>query len=305
MIDFSPTRRAVLAGLACSGLMPLAAVRAQTRPDAASQIHDALLKSLSMDLQEQARFGQELERALFTWAGGPYPNPFAQAALADFTRPLFAASSSPNLPWNASIIDNDMPAAWVLPGGRIALHKGLLRYVDTADELAAAIAHCMGHAEAGHLVDVMREPAFARAIPAREAGTILARLAEDPDLAPTDPVIAHALETAVFHAVRAGYGAAREAAADSAILRIFARTGHDPARGAAVFETIDHLVPPGALATSCLFGGRASLAARLQALRQAPRSTSQTWPSNPGFDTLKLSFPTRRHYRPLPVVDMP
>lgn len=305
MIPVAATRRAVLAGMACAGLLSLLPSRLRAGPDTAMQIHDRLLKTLSMDVEEQARFGQELERPLFTRAGGLYANPFAQAALADFCRPLFAASSSPGLPWNATIIDNDMPAAWVLPGGRIAVHAGLLRYLDTADELAVAIAHCMGHAESGHLVEMMREPAFARAIPAPQAAAILAHLAEEPKAAVTDPVITRALELPVFQAVRTGYGTIREAAADSAIMGILARSGHDPARGAALFETIDGLVPPDATATSCLFGGHADLAVRLQRLRQAARPAPRSWPSNPGFETLKTAFPTRRHYRPLPIVETP
>ena len=305
MIPVTPTRRALLSGLACAGLLCLLPARLRAGPDAATHVHDQLLKTLSMDAQEQARFGQELERALVTRAGGPYANPFAQAALADFSRPLFAASSTPDMPWNASIIDNDMPAAWVLPGGRVAIHAGLLRHVDTADELAAAIAHCMGHAEGGHLVEAMREPAFARAIPARQAAAIMARLAEEPEASVTDPVIAHALELPVFQTARTGYGTARELAADDAIIRIFARTGHDPARGAVLFETIARLVPPEATATSCLFGGHATLATRLQTLRQTARTAPRSWPSNPGFETLKVSFPTRRHYRPLPVLELP
>jgi predicted Zn-dependent protease len=305
MIHAAPTRRALLSGVACAGLLSLLPTRLRAGPDTAMQIHGRLLKTLSMDVQEQARFGQELERSLFMRAGGPYANPFAQAAIADFCRPLFAAASSVDLPWNATIIDNDMPAAWVLPGGRIAIHAGLLRYLDAADELAAAIAHCMGHAESGHLVEVMREPAFARAILAPQAAAILAHLAEEPEAAVTDPVIARALELPVFQAVRTGYGTIREAAADSAIIRILARTGHDPARGAALFETIDGLVPPDATATSCLFGGRAALAIRLRTLRQGARTAPRNWPSNPGFETLKAAFPTRRHYRPLPVVETP
>lgn len=294
-----PTRRGLMMGAACAGLL-LAGGR--LRAESASgrgRVRDWLLRQADMSFHDQARLGEQLERPLIARAGGAYPNNFVQAAITEFVQPFFAASARPSLPWKATIIDNDMPGAWILPGGRLALYKGLVRYIDNADELAAVVAHCMGHAENGHLAQMMREPAFADRLGPREVAAILPRLDENPGVGPLDPVIARALGPAVFDTVRAGYGAEREADADAAIGRLFSVTGHDVTRGASIFVTVGSLAPAAVRRTSCLFLGHDQTDARVAALRASASGTGE-WPANPGFDSLKLAFPTRRHYRPKP-----
>lgn len=294
-----PTRRGVMTGAACAGLLLASGgLRAETA-SARARVHDWLLRRPDMSFHDQAAFGEQLERSLFARAGGAYPNNFVQTAITEFVQPFFAASARPSLPWKATVIDNDMPCAWILPGGRLALYKGLIRYIDTADELAAVVAHCMGHAENGHLDQMMREPAFAERLGPREVAAILSRLDGESGASPLDPVIARALESAVFDTVRAGYGPQREADADAAIARLFAVTGHDVARGASIFVSVASLAPAQARRTTCLFPGHDQTDARVSALRASASGTGE-WPANPGFDSLKLAFPTRRHYRPTP-----
>jgi predicted Zn-dependent protease len=54
--------------------------------------------------------------------------------------------------YNFVVIDDPMINAFALPGGHIVVTTGLLNFIDSAEELAAVIAHEMGHAEMRHVV---------------------------------------------------------------------------------------------------------------------------------------------------------
>jgi predicted Zn-dependent protease len=50
------------------------------------------------------------------------------------------------------VFDNEMINAFTLPGGNILISTGLIGFCDTPEELAAVIAHEMGHVEERHVV---------------------------------------------------------------------------------------------------------------------------------------------------------
>ena len=50
------------------------------------------------------------------------------------------------------VFDNEMINAFTLPGGNILISTGLIGFCETAEELAAVMAHEMGHVEMRHVV---------------------------------------------------------------------------------------------------------------------------------------------------------
>lgn len=50
------------------------------------------------------------------------------------------------------VIDSPEPNAAALPGGKFVVYTGILRLLDNEDELAAVIAHEVGHVVARHHV---------------------------------------------------------------------------------------------------------------------------------------------------------
>jgi predicted Zn-dependent protease len=52
--------------------------------------------------------------------------------------------------WEFNLIDEDVPNAWAMPGGKIVVYKGLLPYTATPDGLAVVIGHEIGHIVARH-----------------------------------------------------------------------------------------------------------------------------------------------------------
>lgn len=63
---------------------------------------------------------------------------------------LVAVSDRPNLPFEFVIIENPVPNAWTLPGGKIAINTGLLVKLKSEAELAAVLSHEIVHAAARH-----------------------------------------------------------------------------------------------------------------------------------------------------------
>ena len=61
-----------------------------------------------------------------------------------------AAVSDRKLPYEFVVINNSVPNAWALPGGKIAVHRGLLIELNSEAELAAVLGHEIVHAAARH-----------------------------------------------------------------------------------------------------------------------------------------------------------
>lgn len=63
---------------------------------------------------------------------------------------LAKVSDDTNLPYEFVVLNNDVPNAWALPGGKIAINRGLLILLDDEAQLAAVLGHEIVHAAARH-----------------------------------------------------------------------------------------------------------------------------------------------------------
>ena len=61
-----------------------------------------------------------------------------------------AAVSDRKLPYEYKVINDSVPNAWAMPGGKIAFNRGLLYELNSEAELAAVMGHEMVHAAARH-----------------------------------------------------------------------------------------------------------------------------------------------------------
>ncbi len=61
-----------------------------------------------------------------------------------------AAVSDRQLPYEFVVLNNSVPNAWALPGGKIAINRGLLTELNSEAELAAVLGHEVVHAAARH-----------------------------------------------------------------------------------------------------------------------------------------------------------
>lgn len=84
-------------------------------------------------------------------AGGKFIlDPALAAYVSEVGQKLVKVSDRPNLPFEFVIINDSVPNAWALPGGKLALNRGLLTELKSEAELAAVLAHEIVHAAARH-----------------------------------------------------------------------------------------------------------------------------------------------------------
>jgi len=83
--------------------------------------------------------------------GGQYTvDPNLTRYVAKVGAKLAAVSDRPELPYEFVVLNNDVPNAWAMPGGKIAINRGLLMHLEDEAQLAAVIGHEIVHAAARH-----------------------------------------------------------------------------------------------------------------------------------------------------------
>jgi predicted Zn-dependent protease len=82
--------------------------------------------------------------------GGDYVVDPDITAYVDGVGKRLAAVSDRGLPYEFKVINDSTPNAWALPGGKIAINRGLLTELNSEAELAAVLGHEIVHAAARH-----------------------------------------------------------------------------------------------------------------------------------------------------------
>jgi len=94
--------------------------------------------------------GQEQYVPSRQMSGGDYT---ADSSITRYVRSVgerLAAVSDRQLPYEFVVVNDSTPNAWALPGGKIAVHRGLLTELNNEAELAAVLGHEIVHAAARH-----------------------------------------------------------------------------------------------------------------------------------------------------------
>jgi len=88
--------------------------------------------------------------------GGDYiVHPEINDYISQVGHKLAAVSDRPHLPFEFVVLNNSVPNAWALPGGKIAIYRGLLLELENEAELAAVLAHEIVHSAARHTAQSM------------------------------------------------------------------------------------------------------------------------------------------------------
>lgn len=83
--------------------------------------------------------------------GGQYVvDPQLTSYVNQVGKKLAAVSDNPKLPYEFVVLNNDVPNAWALPGGKMAINRGLLIELKDESQLAAVLGHEIVHAAARH-----------------------------------------------------------------------------------------------------------------------------------------------------------
>lgn len=83
--------------------------------------------------------------------GGDYViEPELTAYVREVGERIARVSDRPQLPYEFVVLNNSVPNAWAMPGGKIAFNRGLLTEMSSEAELAAVMGHEIVHAAARH-----------------------------------------------------------------------------------------------------------------------------------------------------------
>ncbi|MBN8429629.1 M48 family metalloprotease [Microbulbifer salipaludis] len=113
--------------------------------------------SLMSQSQEVALGEQQYPKAQQTQGGEYLIDPSLQRYVSDVGQKLARVSDQPSLPYEFVVLNNGTPNAWALPGGKIAINRGLLVLLEDEAELAAVLGHEIVHAAARHSAAAMSQ----------------------------------------------------------------------------------------------------------------------------------------------------
>lgn len=222
--------------------------------------------------------------------GGAYPDQQVQAALQAFCKPMFAVADRANLPWVVTMVNDPSPNASAGLGGTVIVNAGLLQMCDRPGELAATLAHEIGHVDKKH---VSNGAAIAQAIDAaRQAGIQPTGSGALPQLVPgSEKFFRDSYDLLELANVRSG-----EAEADAHEMVILERLGVDPVHAIndqKNFLTLEKIIGGGGPSNSWLRShplttDRLQMVKDLAAMAPKP-ATDFVFD---GWDLLKRAFPT-------------
>lgn len=254
-----------------------------------------IFEGLQLGEQDEIQMAETMYGPLIDRSGGAYRNSAAQSALQRFSDPLFATSARPNLPWEITLLNDSAVNAWALPGGKIAVNRGLLRHAATEEDLAAVLSHEIGHAELSHALAEMRTQKFSQGLTDIGREAVAASLRDRGPAGGLTDMALEQLQGPLLQLVTTGYSRAHESEADAHILSVFQKSGHDPRKASGFFKRLLEITPESGQTTS-LYSTHPATRERIAAIDEAAAETPPPPHAarNDGWPELKRSFPTRR-----------
>ena len=151
-----------------------------------------------------------------------------------------AAVSDRPLPYEFSVLNSSVPNAWALPGGKIAINRGLLTELNSEAELAAVLGHEIVHAAARHGAKAQERGLLL------QAGMIAAQVGIA--MGDVDPGVGSLMVQgagAGAALVSSKYGREAELESDLYGMRYMQRAGYDPQGAVTLQETFVKLSQAG------------------------------------------------------------
>ena len=142
---------------------------------------------------------------------------------------LAKASDAPDLPYAFVIINSSDLNAWALPGGKIAINRGLLAALDSEAQLAAVLAHEIAHVTKRHSARMQKKAEGANMLGTLIGLGIGMKAPEYRDLAMQGA-------STLAYGAQANYSRDHELQADKAGMKTMSRAGYDPQAAVALQE---------------------------------------------------------------------
>ena len=179
---------------------------------------------------------------------------------------LTAVSLSADKPYQFNVVEDPEVNAFAIPGWRLYVHTGLIEAAKDEAELAAVMAHEIGHAERRHGTQQL----------SRQMGTqILLGIALGQEQTDAARVASMITNTGIL-----SYSRSAEHEADDVAVHLLHRAGYDPSALTDFFETLLTINPSTPSRATSLFSTHPETRDRIRATKEAiaqlaPRSYSR------------------------------
>lgn len=168
---------------------------------------------------EEIKIGIEEYPLQIQLAGGPYTlDPELSDYINRVGQKLARESDRPHLPYEFTIVNDSEWNAWALPGGKIAINRGLLEALRNESELAAVLGHEIVHAAARHSAQQIERGLW------MQAGLIGLTLAVDEDMQD----LLYDTGSMAVGITQLKYSRDAESEADHYGMRYMSEAGYDP-----------------------------------------------------------------------------
>ncbi|MGR9015126.1 MAG: M48 family metalloprotease, partial [Gammaproteobacteria bacterium] len=142
------------------------------------------------------------------------------------------------------LLDTDEVVAFAAPSGFVFVSKGMIKLCKNEDDLAAVLAHEIGHVQHSHALGAISTSRITSAL------TIIAsegaKAAVGGVVGELTQLFEGSIDDITQTLVNSGYARGQENEADATAIKIMQRVGYDPAALIRVLETMKVKVQPGA-----------------------------------------------------------
>lgn len=141
------------------------------------------------------------------------------------------------------VMDSDDINAFAAPGGLILVSRGMLRCCRNEDELAAVLAHEIGHVELKHGLQAINKSRLTSALTILAAESV--KNLGGQNLAELTRAFEGSISDITGTLVNSGYSRAFEEQADRVAIGILKRAGYSPAALTSLLQTMNARLKPG------------------------------------------------------------
>jgi len=185
-----------------------------------------------MSTAQEIEMGKQAYAPMQQSQGGAYDIDPELTAYVQRVGNKVASQSNVDLPYEFVVLNNSVPNAWALPGGKIAINRGLLTELESESELAAVLGHEAVHAAARHSA---KQQSMATLMQVGVMGTMV--VASDSDYGNMIAGGASVLAQASL----AKYGRGAELESDRYGMQYMSAAGYDPQGAVDLQETFVRL----------------------------------------------------------------
>lgn len=108
------------------------------------------LALMSMSAEEEVSIGKNMFPKVVQKMGGEYPDVELQNYIQAVGHRLKESGYRKDIDYTFKVVNESAPNAFAMPGGYVAITRGLLLSLESEEQLAAVLGHEIGHVDARH-----------------------------------------------------------------------------------------------------------------------------------------------------------